>query len=83
MVNPSISRLSPNCVRGGFVIGILFPKNYAPFIMKFKEKPFIPTGFPGRNTTVTPPGHFQLYYNRIARQAGIEEIYGLHKTAGE
>jgi hypothetical protein len=58
-------------VPGGFVIGILFPENYAPFIMKFKEKPYIPSGYPRRNVTVSPPGQFQLYYNRITRQAGI------------
>jgi hypothetical protein len=58
-------------VPGGFVIGVLFPENYAPFILKFKEKPFIPTGIHGRNVSISPPGHFQIYYNRITRQSAI------------
>ncbi len=57
-------------VPSGFVIGILFPKNFIPDIIKFKNKPYVPVGFAGRVTT-TPPGQIQISYNQIEKRSAI------------
>ena len=58
-------------VPGGFLIGVLFPEGYMPEIFKFKDKPFIPTGVGSAGTSVSPPGHFELYTNNEARLAAV------------
>lgn len=50
-------------VPAGFVIGVLFPKGYAPEVFKFKDKPYIPTGVGIGGASLQPPGHFDLYIN--------------------
>jgi hypothetical protein len=62
---------------GGFVIGILFPKNYIPDIIKFKDKPFIPVGFAGQVSTL-PPGQIQIFYNHIAKRSAI--VFNIHQN---
>lgn len=57
-------------VPSGFVIAILFPKNYVPIIFKFKEKPYIPVGIRG-NVVTKPPGYFNVHYNRVAKMSAI------------
>lgn len=64
-------------IPGGFVIGILFPKNYIPDIIKFKDKPFIPVGFAGQVSTV-PPGQIQIFYNQIAKRCAI--VFNIHQS---
>lgn len=63
-------------VPGGTVIGVLFPKNYIPDIIKFKDKPYIPTGLVGQVTT-KPPGQIQILYNHIEKRCAI--IFNIHK----
>ncbi|KPM49266.1 hypothetical protein [Jiulongibacter sediminis] len=57
-------------VPGGTVVGILFPKNYIPDIIKFKDKPFIPVGFAGQFST-RPPGQIQILYNHLEKRCSI------------
>lgn len=64
-------------VPGGTVIGILFPKNYIPDIIKFKDKPFIPVGFAGQVTT-KPPGQIQILYNHLEKRCAI--IFNIHEN---
>ncbi len=58
-------------VPAGFVIGVLFPENYVPEVFKFKSKPFIPTGVGMGGTSMSPPGHFDVYYNRPAKLSAV------------
>lgn len=58
-------------VPAGFLIGVLFPENYVPEVFKFKSKPFIPTGVGIGGTSMSPPGHFDVYYNRPAKLSAI------------
>lgn len=51
-------------------IGILFPKGFVPTIFKFVEQPVIPIGVP-KGVTASPPGYFDIYYNRVSRQSAI------------
>lgn len=62
---------------GGTVVGILFPKNYIPDILKYKDKPYIPTGFAGQVTT-RPPGQIQILYNHLAKRCAI--IFNIHEN---
>ena len=62
-------------VPGGTVVGILFPQNYIPDIIKFKDKPYIPVGFAGQVVT-RPPGQIQILYNKLERRSAI--IFNLH-----
>lgn len=58
-------------VPAGFLIGVLFPENYVPEVFKFKSKPFIPTGVGIGGTSMSPPGHFDVYYNRPAKLSAV------------
>ena len=62
---------------GGFVVGILFPENFVPDIIKFKDKPFVPVGFAGQVST-TPPGQIQILYNQLERRSAI--IMNIHHS---
>lgn len=62
-------------VPSGIVIGILFPEGFAPTVFKFVERPTIPVGVP-RNTSVSPPGYFDVFYNRNTRQSAIVFMIG-------
>jgi len=62
-------------VPGGTVVGILFPQNYIPDIIKFKDKPYIPVGFAGQVVT-RPTGQIQILYNKLERRSAI--IFNLH-----
>jgi len=64
-------------IPGGTVIGVLFPKNYIPDIIKFKDKPYIPTGFAGQVTT-RPPGQIQILYNHLEKRCAI--IFNIHEN---
>lgn len=64
-------------VPGGTVIGVLFPKNYIPDIIKFKDKPYIPVGFAGQVTT-RPPGQIQILYNHLEKRCSI--IFNIHEN---
>lgn len=58
-------------VPDGSVIGILFPKNYIPDVLKFKEKPYIPVGLGGQAIIARPPGQMQILYNQNEKRAAI------------
>ena len=62
-------------VPSGIVIGILFPEGFAPTIFKFVERPTIPIGIP-RNASISPPGYFDIFYNRHTRQSAIVFMIG-------
>lgn len=57
-------------VSGSTVIGILFPKNYIPDVIKFKDNPYIPVGLAGQVST-SPPGQIQILYNNIEKKCAI------------
>ena len=54
----------------GTVIAILFPKNYVPDVIKFKDKPYIPAGHGGQ-MVATPPGQFEILYNNKQKQCAV------------
>lgn len=54
----------------GTVIGILFPKNYIPDVLKFKDQPYIPVGLNGQ-VIARPPGQMQILYNQLEKQSAI------------
>lgn len=58
-------------VPAGFLIGVLFPENYVPEVFKFESKPCIPTGVGIGGTSMSPPGHFDVYYNRPAKRSAV------------
>lgn len=58
-------------VPADFLIGVLFPENYVPEVFKFKSKPFIPTGVGIGGNSMSPPGHFDVYYNRPAKLSAV------------
>ncbi|WP_165750490.1 hypothetical protein [Cellulophaga sp. Z1A5H] len=64
-------------VPGGTVIGVLFPENYIPDIIKFKDKPFIPVGFAGQVIS-RPPGQFEILYNSLSKHCAI--IFNMHEN---
>lgn len=53
----------------GSVIAILFPKNFIPDIIKFKDTPYIPVGI--SSVTVRPPGQLQIAYNYVEKRCAI------------
>jgi hypothetical protein len=58
-------------VPGSFVIGVLFPEGYVPEVFKFKSKPFIPTGAGIGGASMSPPGHFEVFFNAQAKLAAV------------
>lgn len=54
----------------GSVIAILFPPNFVPDIIKFKDNPYIPAGLAGQVTS-RPPGQIQIVYNRFEKRSAI------------
>lgn len=54
----------------GTVIAVLFPKNYIPDIIKFKDKPVIPIGLVGQISSMSP-GQFEILYNHAEKQCAI------------
>lgn len=64
-------------VPGGTVIAILFPKNYIPDIIKFKDKPYMPVGLVGQVTS-RPPGQIQVLYNHFEKKCAI--IFNIHEN---
>ena len=65
-------------VPGGTVMALLFPKNFIPDVVKFKDKPFIPIGFAGQVTSV-PPGQFEILYSELEMQCAI--IFSIHQNS--
>lgn len=61
----------------GTVIGILFPRNYIPDIIKFKNNPYIPIGLVGQIVT-RPSGQIQVLYNKQESQSAI--IFNIHDS---
>lgn len=61
----------------GFTIGILFPENFIPTVLKFKDKPVIPIGLQGQYVA-NAQGQFQIFYNRIAKRSAI--IFNIHQN---
>lgn len=64
-------------IPGGTVIALLFPQNFIPDIIKFKDKPYIPVGFAGQVTT-RQPGHIQILYSYIEKRSAI--IFNIHEN---
>lgn len=64
-------------VPAGTVIGVLFPKNYIPDVIKFKDKPYIPVGLAGQVTT-TPPGQIQIFYSHFEKRCAI--VFNIHQN---
>jgi len=64
-------------IPGGTVIGILFPKNFIPDIIKFKDKPYIPVGFAGQVIT-RPPGQIQILYNHLEKRCAL--VFNIHEN---
>ena len=61
----------------GTVIAILFPENYIPDIIKFKDKPYMPVGLVGQVTS-RPPGQIQVLYNHFEKKCAI--IFNIHEN---
>jgi hypothetical protein len=61
----------------GFVIAILFPENFIPDIMKFKDKPIIPVRLQGQ-FVANSPGQFQIFYNRLSKRSAI--VFSIHEN---
>lgn len=64
-------------VPAGSVVGILYPKNFIPDIIKFKDKPFIPVGFAGQ-AFFRPPGQIQILYNHLEKRCAL--IFNIHEN---
>jgi hypothetical protein len=64
-------------VPAGFTIAILFPENYIPDVLKFKDKPVIPIGMQGQFTT-NAQGHFQILYSQLAKRSAI--VFNIHQN---
>ena len=58
-------------VPAGLIIGVLFPEGYIPEIYKFKSMPYIPTGIGVTGASLSPPGHFDVFFNPAARLAAV------------
>lgn len=70
-VNNNLIKFSDDYgVPDGSVIAILFPENFIPDIIKFKDNPYIPAGLAGQVTT-RPPGQLQVLYNKIEKRCAI------------
>jgi len=54
----------------GSVIAILFPPNFIPDIIKFKDNPYIPAGLAGQVST-RPPGQLQICYNNLEKRCAV------------
>lgn len=63
-------------VPGGFTIAILFPENFIPSMMKFKEKPIIPVGLHGQFVSMAQ-GQFEIFYNQFAKRSAI--VFNIHQ----
>lgn len=61
----------------GSVVGIIFPKNYIPDIIKFKDQPYIPANLSGQ-AVARPPGHMQVLYNYLEKTCAI--ILHIHEN---
>jgi hypothetical protein len=61
----------------GFTIGILFPENFIPTVLKFKDKPVIPIGLQGQ-FVANAQGQFQIFYNRLAKRSAI--VFNIHQN---
>jgi hypothetical protein len=61
----------------GFTIAILFPKNFIPDILKFKDKPIIPVGLQGQFVS-NAQGQFQILYNNLVKQSAI--VFNIHQN---
>ncbi|SFJ22539.1 hypothetical protein [Myroides guanonis] len=64
-------------VPAGFTIAILFPENFVPRIIKFKDKPIIPIGLNGQFVSNTQ-GQFQILYNKLAKRSAI--VFNIHQN---
>jgi hypothetical protein len=64
-------------VPAGFVIAILFPENFIPDILKFKDKPIIPVRLQGQ-LVASAPGQFQIFYNRLEKRSAI--VFSIHEN---
>lgn len=64
-------------VPGGFTIAILFPENFIPSVMKFKDKPIIPLGLHGQFVSIAP-GQFEIFYNHFAKRSAI--VFNIHQA---
>jgi hypothetical protein len=54
----------------GSVIAVLFPENFIPDIIKFKDNPYIPVGLSGQVIT-RPPAQIQVLYNKLEKRCAI------------
>jgi len=63
-------------VPGGFTIAILFPENFIPSVLKFKEKPIIPIGLRGQFVSMAQ-GQFEILYNHLAKRSAI--VFNIHQ----
>lgn len=61
----------------GSVIAILFPANFIPDIMKFKDIPYIPVGIAGQASS-RPPGQIQICYNKLEKRCAV--ILHIHEN---
>lgn len=62
-------------VISGFVIALVFPKNYIPISMNFGERAHIPIG----EVKSEPPGYLEILYNSMEKQCTI--IFTINKQA--
>lgn len=63
------------CVPAGFTIAILFPKNYIPKALKFRDKSIIPVRNQGQFVSKAP-GQFEIAYNFLEKRSAI--IFNVH-----
>lgn len=68
--NSTIKFIDDYGIPDGSVIAILFPQNFIPDIIKFKDNPYIPAGLVGQVTS-KPPGQLQVLYNRLEKRSAI------------
>jgi hypothetical protein len=54
----------------GSVIAILFPANFIPDILKFKDNPYIPVGLVGQ-VSARSPGQIQIRYNKVEKRCAV------------
>lgn len=64
-------------VNGGFTIAILFPENFIPHVLKFKDKPIIPIGLPGQ-FVANAQGQFQILYSKLTKRCAI--VFNIHQN---